>query len=85
MTKAKWLLVSLIFLYALQCRLLWASRDIRVVVKSTDGITKEISLYSDYYALVIGCANYKDTMIPNLSNVEKDVKDVENLLKGLGF
>ncbi|MBW2742440.1 MAG: caspase family protein, partial [Deltaproteobacteria bacterium] len=44
---------------------------------------KELYLYKDYYALVVGVSNYGTW--PDLPNAVKDAKEVSSALKRLGF
>ena len=61
-----------------------STRGIRVKAKSRTGAVKEIRLYSDYYALVIGCGAYKSGW-PFLPNAAKDAREVAKLLRGKGW
>ncbi len=61
-----------------------ATRGIRVKAKSLTGIVREIPLYSDYYALVIGCSAYRAGW-PPLPNAVKDAREVANTLKRMGW
>ena len=53
--------------------------------RANDGSTREIQLYSGYHALVVGCGDYMDSMIPDLPRAKNDVKEVSAVLKGFGF
>ena len=62
-----------------------SQRGIHVKVRTQSGSSKEIQLYSGYHALVIGCGDYRDPLIPDLSEATKDAGEVSVMLKGLGF
>jgi len=55
------------------------TRGVHIVSKKG----KELYLYKDYHALVVGVSNY-DTW-PDLPNAEKDAEEVASTLKGIGF
>ncbi len=57
-----------------------ASRGIHVVAKSGE----QLYLYKDYHALVIGVSDYTQGW-PDLPNAVKDAREVESVLKDLGF
>ncbi|MBL7213488.1 MAG: 3-hydroxybutyryl-CoA dehydrogenase [Desulfobacteraceae bacterium] len=57
------------FLFAVD--LLADQRGIKVKARAVDGSTKELQLYSGYYALVIGCGDYRRGW-PKLPNPVKD-------------
>ena len=61
-----------------------ASQGISVQAKRTDGSKQELKLYSGYYALVIGCGDYREGW-PMLPNPVKDTEEVADVLKKLGF
>jgi len=61
-----------------------ASRGIRVKAKTSSGMTKEIRLYSGYYALIVGCGNYRSGW-PMLPNPVKDAREVAATLKNMGW
>ncbi len=68
----------------LQCGNLHGSvRGIPVKVLTKTGEEKEITLYSAYYALIVGCGEYK--YWPKLSNPPKDAMQVGRTLRYLGF
>ena len=52
-------------------------------IKITTTTGKDISLYTDYYALVIGNSNYENW--PDLPNAKKDAEEVAGMLRELGF
>ncbi len=58
-------------------------RGIPVKVLSRGGVKKEITLYSGYYALVVGCGKYREW--PELPNPPRDAMQVARALKYLGF
>jgi len=60
------------------------SKEINVKARGTDGSTKEIQLYSGYYALVVGCADYRMGW-PRLPNPVKDAQEVASMLKRMGW
>ena len=62
----------------------FASRGIRVSARTPGGKTKKITLYQDYYALVMGCSDYRHAW-PDLPNAAKDAKEVAGMLKKLGW
>jgi len=59
-------------------------RGIRVKVHVNGLSIKEIKLYSGYYALIVGCGDYR-TGWPRLANPVKDAREVASMLKGLGW
>ncbi len=61
-----------------------ASRGISVQARTASGADQQIRLYSEYYALVVGCGQYTQGW-PPLPNPVKDAKEVAALLKGLGW
>ena len=64
--------------------LLATQRGVRVKARTMDGASKEITLYSGYYALVIGCADYSKGW-PRLPNPVRDAREVFAALQRLGF
>ncbi len=58
-------------------------RGIPIKVLSKGGVKKEITLYSGYYALVVGCGKYREW--PELPNPPRDAMQVARALKYLGF
>lgn len=54
------IIMVFVVLLLLSANLLAKQRGIRVKALSVDGSTKEIQLYSGYYALVIGCGSYRN-------------------------
>ena len=58
-------------------------RGIKVVARTEDGGSKLLSIYSGYYALVVGVGNYDKW--PKLPNAVNDAKNVAEKLKKLGF
>ncbi len=61
-----------------------ASRDITVKTRTNSGGSEQIRLYSEYYALVVGCGQYTNGWSP-LPNPVKDAREVAALLKGMGW
>jgi formylglycine-generating enzyme required for sulfatase activity len=61
-----------------------ASRGITVKAKTSSGMTKEIRLYSGYYALIVGCGDYQSGW-PKLPNPVKDAREVATTLKNMGW
>ena len=49
-----------------------------------DGSTKAISLYSGYYALVVGVGKYNNGW-PSFPNPVNDAREVASLLSGFGW
>jgi hypothetical protein len=60
------------------------SRGIIVQTKASSGATKQIPLYSGYYALVVGCADYTEGW-PRLPNPVDDAKEVAVTLRQMGW
>ena len=60
------------------------SRGVKVVINTRTGGKKEVPLYSGYYALVIGCAEYNKGW-SSLPNPIKDAKEVANYFTDLGW
>ena len=58
--------------------------EIHVTARTPDGAEKDIRLYSGYYALVIGCSEYRNGW-RRLPNGVKDAREVTDVLKKLGF
>jgi len=79
-------LISLltIYLWCLSGVLIADSRGIKVMAKTQSGSMKEISLYSGYHALVVGCGDYKAGW-PALPNPIKDAREVSIALKNMGW
>ncbi|MBL7177271.1 MAG: caspase family protein [Desulfobacteraceae bacterium] len=73
-----------VVLLLLCANLLAKQRGIRVKALSVDGSTKEIQLYSSYYALVVGCGSYRNGW-PRLPNPVRDAIEVKDALGKLGF
>lgn len=61
-----------------------STEGIRVKVKTRTGATKEIRLYSGYYALVIGCADYRSGWRRLPSSLD-DAREIASTLKLLGW
>jgi len=80
MHKAIILLFFLVFLFVVPSYA--AKRGIKVVAKTPDN--KEIPLYSDSYALIVGNGNYTKGWDP-LPGALSDVKEVAEALKRKGF
>jgi uncharacterized caspase-like protein len=76
-------MVFIVFLLH-SANLLAKERGIRVKALRADGSTKEIQLYSGYYALVVGCGNYTNGW-PRLPNPLQDALEVREALWKLGF
>jgi hypothetical protein len=55
-----------------------------VQTKTSNGAAKKISLYSGYYALVVGCADYTEGW-PRLPNPVDDAKEVAVTLEQMGW
>jgi tetratricopeptide (TPR) repeat protein len=64
----------------------WAEqlRSIKVVAKTPDGQTRQLPLYSSYYALVVGCGEYNNGW-PQLPNPVSDAREVANTLTDMGW
>ncbi|OCC15325.1 Polysaccharide deacetylase, caspase activity [Dissulfuribacter thermophilus] len=60
------------------------TRGIKVQARAPDGSTRYISLYSGYYALVIGVSDYSRGW-PRLPNPVRDARHVAKVLENLGF
>ena len=61
-----------------------AQRGVTVKTRDVDGSTNEISLYSGYHALVIGCGDYRNGW-PKLPNPVKDAREIAGELKTSGW
>ena len=61
-----------------------ASRGITVKAKTSSGATKEMELYSGYYAFVVGCGDYRSGW-PTLPNPIKDAREVAKTLRQMGW
>ena len=59
-------------------------RSIKVVAKTPDGQTKQLPLYSSYYALVVGCGEYNSGW-PQLPNPVSDAREVAKTLSDMGW
>ena len=59
-------------------------QGVTVEAKQNDGSTKMLPLYKDYYALVIGCGDYRSGW-PSLPNPVPDAKEVAEALKQSGW
>ena len=57
---------------------------IRVKAQTRTGATKEIRLYSGYYALVIGCADYRSGW-RRLPNPVDNAREIASALKSIGW
>ncbi len=57
---------------------------LQVEARTRVGSTERVDLYSGYYALVIGCSDYRRGW-PSLPNPVKDAQEIANALKGLGW
>ena len=62
-----------------------SNRGISVKARTAGGGEKNISLYSGYHALVIGCGNYRDPALGELKGAVRDAKEVAAALKKIGF
>ena len=60
------------------------TRGIIVQTRTTSGASEQIRLYSEYYALVVGCGQYTQGW-PPLPNPVKDAQEVAALLEGIGW
>ena len=61
-----------------------ALKRIKVKSQTRDGSTKEIQLYSDYYALVVGVGEYHKGW-PPLPNPVNDAREVAAMLKAMNW
>ncbi|MFC1839801.1 caspase domain-containing protein [Thermodesulfobacteriota bacterium] len=68
----------------LPANLLAKQRGIWVKTLANDGSAQEIQLYSGYYALVVGCGDYRNGW-PKLSNPVKDAREVASTFKIMGW
>ena len=59
-------------------------RGLKVKLRNTSGSWKKVQLYSGYYALVIGCGDYRNGWT-KLPNPVKDAREVFQTMKQLGF
>jgi uncharacterized caspase-like protein/ketosteroid isomerase-like protein len=57
---------------------------IQVETRTAEGKTRVVSLYSGYYALVIGCGDYSKGW-PRLPNPLQDARDIADLLRQIGW
>jgi uncharacterized caspase-like protein len=60
------------------------SGSYEVPAKVAEGQTKRIQLYSGYYALIVGCGDYRKGW-PPLPNPVKDAREVASTLKEMGW
>ena len=60
------------------------TRGIMVQTKAASGAAKKIPLYSGYYALVVGCADYTEGW-SRLPNPVDDAKEVAVTLEQMGW
>ena len=60
------------------------SRGIIVQTKASSGASKQITLYSGYYALVVGCADYTAGW-SRLPNPVEDAREVAGILEQMGW
>ena len=74
------LIVSLV----LAANLPASQRGISVKARTADGSTREIQLYSGYYALVVGCGDYRSGW-PRLPNPVQDAREVARTLREMGW
>ena len=79
-----WLFLTVICLWFVSFPAYATSRGIVLKAKTDSGTEKEIRLYSGYYALVIGCADYHRGW-PSLPNPVKDAMEVASLLDSMGW
>ncbi|MCP5007143.1 MAG: DUF1566 domain-containing protein [Planctomycetes bacterium] len=77
------LIISFIFIYPQITPVAMAARGLEpVLIKDKQG--KQVGLYNESYALVIGASRYTNGW-PKLPGVRKDVKLVTGILEGHGF
>ncbi len=76
-------LLLLVVVFIFPTSLYPAKRGIVVKARLPNGKVKPLKLYSGYYALVIGCGDYR--YWPKLPNPVKDAREVAEALKKLGF
>jgi len=76
-------ILLLIFSFIYPSPLFPSKRGIVVKARLPNGKVKPLRLYSGYYALVIGCSDYR--YWPKLPNPVKDAKEVKEALEKLGF
>jgi len=57
---------------------------VKVTTQTSSGSVQEISLYSGYHALVIGCSNYQQGW-PSLPNAAQDARQIGGMLKKFGW
>jgi formylglycine-generating enzyme required for sulfatase activity len=82
--------IILIFIFLLCMSGIWAdngraaSRAISVSAKTVSGNSTQIQLYSGYYALVVGCGEYRAGW-PRLPNPVSDAREVAGALKSMGW
>jgi uncharacterized caspase-like protein len=81
----KRLIHSFLFLFIILCQVFasdcWATSRKGISISTDTG--KELYLYRDYHALVIGVSNYENW--PILPNAAGDAREVAGRLEGLGF
>ena len=78
------LIFSIMFFFIGLSSYSFASEGVSIRTMSPDGSEKDFKLYSGYYALVIGCGDYREGW-PMLPNPVKDTEEVAKALKALGF
>lgn len=78
--KAFFIIAVLVFQF-ICCQSIFAQRGVGVKTKSG----KEVILYENSYALIIGNSNYKDGSWGNLPGVKADVEAVSDILCQHGF
>ena len=76
--------VFLFLLISNPCEALETRAIVRVKARTADGATREIGLYSGYYALVAGCGDYRKGW-PRLPNPVKDAREVTAMLRKIGW
>jgi formylglycine-generating enzyme required for sulfatase activity len=77
------LVISIIFI-AFAAGLHATTRGITIKAKAVNGVTKELNIYSGYYALVVGCGDYKNGW-PRLPRPVSDAREIAKTLKDLGY
>lgn len=60
------------------------SRGLSITAREPDGTSTEIPLYSGYYALVIGCGDYRNGWQP-LTGPQKDATEIAEMFREMGW
>ena len=82
--KRTLLVISLLMSLAVIPPSISALRGIHVRAKSPQGTSTDVQLYSGYYALVVGCGDYRNGW-PKLPNPVRDAQEVSRVLKEMGW